>query len=124
MADTYHNDNYLLILLFILMLIGGLLMTTNHAWITHQASAEQAENCYKQNGASFVFIDKTYKDHVRHNLCQDSYGQWYDVVTKLTGEDLSSYSPKDGTLEGIKRWIAKKAGKWLTPEQAFKEYGW
>lgn len=57
LALNFFNPKFLLTMMLLCLLAAGVIFfaEVTHAWTTHGADADQAENCMKQNGFQKVY---------------------------------------------------------------------
>lgn len=111
LALNFFNPKFLLTMMLLCLLAAGVIFfaEVTHAWTTHGADADQAENCMKQNGFQKVYRalnDKNWMTY--HFLCSDSSGSWFDYIIRDNGDTMTFFGPKGGVLDDIVKWIFRK----------------
>jgi hypothetical protein len=89
---------------------------TDHGYFIHGIEGDQADNCFHQHGPSRIYkVQELDKRFTWHFICQDDSGKYYDYIMDALGNKLTGFSPKNGAIEEIVKWLARKqAYKWVT----------
>ncbi len=124
LAMNFFNPKFFLTLMLLFLLAAGAIFfaEVTHAWTTHGADADRAENCIKQNGFQRVYRalnDQNWMTY--HFLCTDSSRQWYDYIVRDNGDTMTFFGPKGGILDDILKWIFRKPAAKMVDVKAVPE---
>ena len=92
-----------------------------HPSITHGADTDQARNCFNNYGPARAFQQQ---DGTFHLLCSSpDKRSWFDVIVGKDPDgswfEKTSFTPKDGQLNSILKWLSSKNVKAITDLSKF-----
>lgn len=93
------------------------ILASPHAYLVHQADAEQSRNCLEKHGAWKAYREP---NGTLHLLCKYPWAATvYDVIVVKIQEGLfqekSAYSPKKGIWCAVEHWLKGKSATPVRP---------
>lgn len=121
---NFFNPKIFLVFMILCLIAAGMYLfaDASHAWFTHGADADRAENCLKQNGFQRIYRALNEKNWMTfHFLCTDSSGDWFDYIVRDNGDTMTFFGPKGGVLDEIVKWIFRKPAAKMIDVKAVPE---